>query len=181
MPQRLPPRLLQAYEAIRGAALQAAAAVARGIHTTGEPPSAQQSPAAVRKLKQREAAALRDWTSRNRRWIDHAEFERKWIAQGMIGGQENDVFLEGKRVYKRNNLCFHLSYADFFDRLALHNFLFPGAPLRFEGFVEHRVELWPVMSQPAVRAQRGGNDVPPRETSGNRVLGRRRRPAIRLF
>ena len=67
------------------------------------------------------------------------------------------MFLEAGRVFKRNNLSFHLSYADFFDRLALHNLLFPGAPLRFEGFVAHQDGLWPVMSQPAVRAQRGAN------------------------
>jgi hypothetical protein len=89
--------------------------------------------------------------------LDNAAFEHQWIEQGSIGGQENDVFLEAGRVFKRNNLSFHLSYADFFDRLALHNLLFPGAPLRFEGFVEHQDELWPVMSQPAVRAQRGAS------------------------
>jgi hypothetical protein len=155
MPQRFPPRLLQAYEAVRGAALQAAANVARGVQSAGEPPSARQPPAAIRELKRREAAALLEWARRKRRRLDNALFERKWVAQGSIGGQENDVFLEAGRVFKRNNLSFHLSYADFFDRLALHNLLFPGAPLRFEGFVENQGAVWPVMSQPAVRAQRG--------------------------
>ena len=109
MPQRLPPRLLQAYEAIRSAALQAAADVARGVHAAGEPPSARQSPAAIRELKQREAAALLKWARWKRRWLDDTVFERKWVAQGSIGGQENDVFLEAGRVFKRNNLSFHLS------------------------------------------------------------------------
>lgn len=83
------------------------------------------------------------------------DFERSWKSQGCIGGQENDVFLRDNRVWKRNNLSFHLCFADFFDRLALHNSLFPGAPLRFEGVTEHEGELRPVMSQPAVRASRG--------------------------
>lgn len=87
--------------------------------------------------------------------MDAAAFERQWRKQGRIGGQENDVYLSANRVFKRNNLSFHMSYADFFDRLALHNLLFPGAPLRFEGFVERWNGLWPVMSQPAVRARRG--------------------------
>lgn len=65
------------------------------------------------------------------------------------------MYLEGNRVLKRNNLCFHLSHADFFDRLALHSLLFPGAPPRLEGFVEHADGLRPVFSQPAVRARRG--------------------------
>ena len=72
-----------------------------------------------------------------------------------IGGQENDVYLEGNRAFKCNNLSYHLSYADFFDRLALHNLLFPGAPLQFEGFLLRAEELFPVMSQPAIRAVRG--------------------------
>lgn len=87
--------------------------------------------------------------------LDAASFERQWRRQGRIGGQENDVYLSANRVFKRNNLSFHLSYVDFFDRLVLHNQLFPGAPLRFEGFVGRRDGLWPVMSQPAVRARRG--------------------------
>ena len=91
--------------------------------------------------------------------LDAASFERQWRRQGRIGGQENDVYLTANRVFKRNNLSFHLSYADFFDRLALHNQLFPGAPLRFEGFVGDCKELWPVMSQPAVRARRGATRV----------------------
>lgn len=157
MPQRLPPRLLQAYEAVRGSALKAVAHVARGVRATGESPSARQSPAVIRELKQREAEALRAWARRKQRLRDNLAFDRKWLAQGSIGGQENDVFLEGRRVFKRNNLNFHLSYADFFDRIALHALLFPGAPLRFEGFVEHQAGLWPVMSQPAVRARRGAN------------------------
>lgn len=155
MPQRLPPRLRQAYEAGGDPALQAAADVARGVHAAGATPAARPSPAAVRRLKAREAEALRGWARQAGRLLDAARFETGWIAQGRIGGQENDVYLEGNRVLKRNNLCFHLSHADFLDRLALHSLLFPGAPPRLEGFVEHAGELRPVFSQPAVRAQRG--------------------------
>jgi hypothetical protein len=155
MPQRSTSRLHQAYAAVRGSTLQAAADVARGVHASGGPPPAKPSPAEVRGLKRREAAALLTWARSNGLLLDDAEFTRDWIAQGSIGGQENDVFLRDGRVLKRNNLCFHLSYADFFDRLALHHLLFPGAPLSLEGFVQHDAELLPIMSQPAVRAQRG--------------------------
>lgn len=157
MPQRLPSRLHQAYAARGAAALQAAADVARGVHGPGPAPAGRQSPEDVRRLKQREAQALRAWAKKENRLLDAAAFERGWRQQGRIGGQENDVYLCGRRVFKRNNLSFHLSYADFFDRLALHNLLFPGASLRFEGFVDRKAGLWPVMSQPAVRALRGAN------------------------
>jgi hypothetical protein len=159
MPQRLPSRLREAYEAVGAAALQAAADVARRVHGSGEAAPPRQSPRAVRELKKREARALRIWARRENRLLGAADFEREWRKQGRVGGQENDVYLRDNRVFKRNNLSFHLSYADFFDRLALHNLLFPGAPLRFEGFVDRRVGLWPVMSQPAVRAQRGASRV----------------------
>lgn len=159
MPQRLPSRLQQAYEASGDAALKAAADVAPGVHGPGAAFTARQSPQAVRGLKQQEAKALRSWAIQEQRLLNAAEFERQWRKQGRIGGQENDVYLSGNRVFKRNNLCFHLSYADFFDRLALHFLLFPGASLRFEGFVARQVGLWPVMSQPAVRARRGATRV----------------------
>lgn len=155
MPKRLPSRLHQAYEARGAATLKAAADVARGVHGPGAALTAKQPPQAVRGLKQREAQALRLWARRERHILDAAAFEQKWRKQGCIGGQENDVYLSDNRVFKRNNLSFHLSYADFFDRLALHNLIFPGAPLSFEGFVERQNGLWPVMSQPAVRARRG--------------------------
>lgn len=155
MPQRLSPRLHQAYAAGCDPALEAAAHVARGVHGSGAALTARASPQAVRSLKAREAEALRVWARQERLILDAADFEQRWQKQGCIGGQENDVHLAANRIFKRNNLAFHLSYADFFDRLALHNLLFPGAPLRFGGFVQWQDELRPVMSQPAIRALRG--------------------------
>ena len=100
---------------------------------------------------------LRAWAEAKGLVLDALEFDSKWIAQDRIGGQENDVYLHDGRVFKCNNLSYHLSYVNFFDRLALHNVLFPGAPLRFEGFLLRAEELYPVMSQPAVRAKRGAH------------------------
>lgn len=155
MPQPLPQRLLQAYEEAGNRAIQAAADVARGVHEPGAALTARQHPRLIRSLKLREAAALRTWAEAKGLLLDTLAFEAKWVAQSRIGGQENDVYLEGNRVFKCNNLSYHLSYADFFDRLALHNLLFPGAPLQFEGFLLRAEELFPVMSQPAIRAVRG--------------------------
>jgi hypothetical protein len=41
--------------------------------------------------------------------------------------------------------------------LALHNWLFPEAPLRFEGLTEFDGELLPVVSQPHIIAVRGAS------------------------
>lgn len=155
MAQLLPPRLLRAYEEACNREIKAAADVARGVHGPGEAPSARQRPSLVRALKLREAEALRAWAEAERRVLSASEFETGWENQGCIGGQENDVYLRGERAWKRNNLSYHLSYADFFDRLVLHNVLFPGAQLQLEGMIQVAGQLWPVMSQAAVRAKRG--------------------------
>lgn len=155
MAERLPPRLLQAYAACGDEALRAAADVARRVCAAGAALALRPTPAEVRALKRREASALVQWSETHGKLLDGAEFVRKWSEQGQVGGQENDVFLEANRVWKRNSLSFHLSYCDFFDRLALHHLLFPGAPLRLEGFIAASGGLWPVMSQPAIRARRG--------------------------
>jgi hypothetical protein len=112
---------LQAYEEAGNRAIKAAADVARRVHATGEALTARQPPRAVRAVKLRESAALWAWARAKGLLIDELGFDLKWTAQGRIGGQENDVYLENRRVFKRNNLSYHLSYADFFDRLALHN------------------------------------------------------------
>jgi len=157
MPQPLPQRLLQAYEEAGNRTIQAAADVARGVHEPGGTLTARQPPRVIRSLKLREASALQIWAEAKGLLLDTRAFEAKWAAQRRIGGQENDVYLEDNRVIKCNNLSYHLSYADFFDRLALHNLLFPGAPLQFEGFLLRSAKLFPVMSQPAVRATRGAH------------------------
>ena len=75
-----------------------------------------------------------------------------------MGGSENDIYYdEAKgRVWKRNRIeVFCLSWRQFFDRILLHDFLFPEAPLRFEGVLEHEGGLRGVMSQPDIVAQRG--------------------------
>jgi serine/threonin/tyrosin kinase-like protein len=156
MAERLPSLLLEAYAASGSTTLRAVADVARGVHCASPPVAGRPPPAFTRSLKLREVEALRQWSTPYGLGWDAAAFDRKWNAQGCVGGQENDVYLEEGRIFKRNNLSFHLSYADFFDRLALHNLLFRAAPLQMEGFVDAGgPSFWPVMSQPAVRAKRG--------------------------
>ena len=155
MPQRIPPRLQQAYEEAGDRTLQAAADVARRVRGAGEALTASEPPDVVRSLKLREAEALHAWARLNKLMLNAADFESKWVKQDRVGGQENDVYLEDDRVFKRNNLRYHLSYADFFDRLALHNLLFRGAPPRVEGFLMCSGELQAVFSQRAIQAKRG--------------------------
>ena len=54
---------------------------------------------------------------------------------GCIEGGENQIYLAGALVYKRNNLAFHTSYLEFFERLALHNWLFPDTAYTLIGLM----------------------------------------------
>jgi len=47
----------------------------------------------------------------------------------------------------------------YFQAIQLHNWLFPKAPLRFEGFVQEEGRLRPVVSQPHVEAVRGATQT----------------------
>ena len=75
-----------------------------------------------------------------------------------MGGSENDIYYDEAigLVWKRNRIeVFCLSWRQFLDRILLHDFLFPEAPLRFEGVLEHEGGLRGVLSQPDIVAERG--------------------------
>lgn len=80
---------------------------------------------------------------------------------GSIEGGEHQVFSDGGIAYKRNNLAFHTSYFEYFERLVMHNWLFPDTFYWFEGFMlvsedpDDEPQLRPVVSQKALLAVRG--------------------------
>ncbi len=110
-------------------------------------------------VRSAEAEALRAWALANGCLYSGEEFERTWRAQGEMGGSENDIIYDevGGRVWKRNHVTvFCVSWRQFFERIILHGFLFPEAPVRFEGFLEQDGELYGYFSQPDIVATRGG-------------------------
>jgi hypothetical protein len=140
--------------------LEAAARISRRIFSTSEAPT---GPKQTRSLKLKQEAALRDWAQQNGKLIPPAEFEAEWKRQGEVSGEENQVIIKGGRVLKRNfghgladgPLVFHRDWSEFFDRMALHNYLFRDAPLTLEGFMDTEGRLAPIMSQPFVKGTRG--------------------------
>jgi len=87
--------------------------------------------------------------------LDRAQFERDWKEQGEQGGAEHEVVVVGDRVLKRNAngdivLFYHTSFTEYFERLAMHNALFPSTAYTLEGFTETESGLVaPVVSQAA--------------------------------
>ena len=110
----------------------------------------------------REAQALSDWANAAGLLLDAADFTRLWFDSGCIEGGEHQVFSRATIVYKRNNLAFHTSYLEYFERLLLHNWLFPDTEYKFLGLMwvlennEHP-QLRPVVSQRAFLAVRGAD------------------------
>jgi hypothetical protein len=173
VPDTLPP---EAEQAVAGSRLETAIGIAGRCHCAGETaairaPGAELSRAkraearfAVAKvIKPLELTALREWAAQENLMRDNAEFERAWRDGGAICGSENEVWFDAtsQRWWKRNNLSFHITWLEYFHRLALHNWLFPEAAMTLEGFVEHESEFLPIASQPHVCATRGarGDEV----------------------
>ena len=104
-----------------------------------------------------EAQQLNLWAVATGRLLDAAAFEERWIAGGQLAGVEHDVYYEPSsgRWFKANVLSMHANYLEFFQRLELHNALFPEAPVTLEGFLQRGGILQPLISQPDVAAVRG--------------------------
>ena len=109
-------------------------------------------------VRAEEEASLRQFAI-TQGWLHDGEhFERQWRDQGEMGGAENDIIYDELTglVWKRNRIdVMHLSWRQFFERMLAHNYYFPEAPLRLEGFVESDDGLCPLFTQPDVRAERG--------------------------
>lgn len=121
-------------------------------------PNSRESVEINRRLREVEAAVLRQFAERNQLLLDGIEFENRWRDQGAMGGSENDITYDESTglVWKRNRVdVMHVCWRQFFDRMLLHNIYFPEAPLRLEGFVDSDSGLCPVFTQPDVHAVRG--------------------------
>jgi len=100
---------------------------------------------------------LRAWAEVEGLMLEDGDFERRWMDGGQREGTEHQVYFDPptQRWFKRNNLCNHGHWLEYFQRLQLHHVLFPEAPLRLEGFVAHDGEFQPIVSQPDVQADPG--------------------------
>lgn len=67
------------------------------------------------------------------------------------------IFVGRNTVRKRTDIAvFHTSYLEYFSRLALHNVLFPQAPVELMAFdASSHGQLLPVFEQPFIEAERG--------------------------
>jgi hypothetical protein len=149
----------RAIEAAGGEKYRAATEALEGLPRAVRPHSKLTS-TINRSVRAQEEAALRAFAIANHMLHDGERFESLWIAQGKMGGAENDIIYDEQTglVWKRNRVdVMHLCWRQFFERLLAHNLYFPEAPLRLEGFVEAETGLCPLFTQPDVHAVRGAN------------------------
>lgn len=111
-----------------------------------------------KRTKEQQIASLIDYAKRENLFYRPTEFNR--IGLYLANGAEQYVFFNGGQLYvtKFNSLKFHESPLEFFDRTALHNYLFPEAPYTLIGFSRTYPEepcFSVVLTQPFVLADRG--------------------------
>ena len=91
--------------------------------------------------------------SNNLWWKDHDS-----LGTYIDHGDEQTVFArpEEMMVYKYNDMSFHDSCVEFFDRLAIHNYLYPEAYYEMLGFTYSKKDIFSiVVRQPFVVCDRG--------------------------
>lgn len=91
-----------------------------------------------------EECALSAYATSTGALLDSIEFFTRWRDSGANGGQEHQVIVgdEGEPVEKRTNIpYFHDSWAGYFDRIRLHNILFPEATISIKGFQDQGRQL----------------------------------------
>jgi hypothetical protein len=171
LPERIPPAAARASE---NTLVQAAETVARRCHEAVRPDQAREytNAATVRErnegrnkvnnlVRPQEEQALRRWAEQNGLMLDSEGFDRQWRQQGGRGESEHRLYFDqtAQRWFKSNNLSNYGNWMAYFQAIQLHNWLFPVAPLKFEGFVNEGIYLRPLVSQPHIPALRGATQV----------------------
>jgi hypothetical protein len=158
-PERLPPA---AERTLGEGNLRAATHVARGVHCSNqtlgerEPKTGAERAKLNRLLRIREEMELRDWAGRQGLMVDADGFANQWQEAGQIEGAEHQIYPDDNGFWhKRNDLIFHGTWLEYFHRLALHNWLFPDAAYRFDGFMDVAGVLYAVTAQKSVLAECG--------------------------
>ena len=164
---RLPPSAEQGRQQA-GSILVEASSIAQSVHLANtthliaEPVSRKERAELNEFLRPKEEVQLLNWAQTQHIFkskLDlQLEFNRKPDAQG----NEQLVFVsdDGSYVTKINDGAYHGTWLEFFDRLALHNFLFPETAYKFTGFTirigfhgEDRFAC--ILQQPFIQTDKG--------------------------
>ncbi len=92
-------------------------------------------------------------------FIPEEQFINQWQDRKIGEGTEQQVYLDinGLSVVKTNDAIMHGTWLEFFDRLALHNWLFPEVTYRLSGFTTVKLRLAAIIHQTFIKSEKGAN------------------------
>lgn len=109
---------------------------------------------------QDEALIAEDLARTEGMWMDFSEIAN--LGTPFPNGVENDVFLNsnGNLIYKVNNLMTSKTLLALFDRLILHNSLFPQTGYKLKGFTGFgNGSIYPILSQDFIPNEREATPI----------------------
>jgi hypothetical protein len=106
-----------------------------------------------------EEAVLLQWAINEALFVPEESFIAQYGDRKIGEGAEQQVYLSqaGKSVVKTNDAIMHGTWLEFFDRIALHNWLFPETAYHVNGFTKVRDRFAAIIEQPFLRSSRGAS------------------------
>lgn len=151
-----------------GAKLVEASRIVAGSHRTGtthkspEPVNRKERTSFNQKVRLSEEIILEDWAKQTGCWRSYNGFEKDFGARKIGEGAEALVYLsnDGITVLKVNDGIFHGTWLEFFDRIAIHNTLFPETTYTLIGFTQRKGfygedRLAAIVKQAFIKTDRG--------------------------
>jgi hypothetical protein len=110
-------------------------------------------------IKPEEEKALLSWAKEANLWVEEKDFNASYAATYVDEGAEQKVYLmdDGRKVQKVNTGHFHGTWLDFFNRLILHQHIFPSTAYTLSGFTEEEGQFCAIIEQPWVNVIRGAS------------------------
>lgn len=127
-----------------------------------EPQTREEYDRLCKAIKVQERKVLQKWAVQHGLMHPADLFQKQWEAQGRMAGAEHHVYLDETSglVVKRNIMGNHDTWLQYFQRIAIHNHLFPAVAYKLVGFLEATDRtgnnlLMPLVHQPDIHAKTG--------------------------
>jgi hypothetical protein len=106
-----------------------------------------------KKVKQEEELAIEEIAKKNGYFVDESLIKQK--GEKDANGAESIVFFDDENTVMKitENQIHHASWLDFFDRLSIHNYLFPETAYTVLGFTRLNGTFSIITNQPLIRAE----------------------------
>ncbi len=112
-----------------------------------------------------EEAVLRSFALETDYYISEEAFSTAFTERKIAEGAEQQVYhsYDGVHVLKTNDAIMHGSWLEFFNRLAVHNWLFPEVAYLLTGFTQVKGRFAAIVQQPFLQSDRGAtrNEIEP--------------------